>query len=278
MIDIKKHILLSIEEDIREEDHSGAACIPKSATSRAKLLVKDTGIISGIEVAKSVFSIIDSNLSINQSINDGNEVTFGDIAFTVEGSARNILKAERLALNYMQRMSGIASTTKIYVEAIKGTKTKILDTRKTSPGLRSFEKQAVIHGGGQNHRYGLYDMIMIKDNHIDFAGGINEAMNATSSYLKANNLNLKVEVEARDLNEVETILTNGNADRVMFDNFNYEDTRIGVKLVGEKMETESSGGITLETIRGYAECGVDYISVGALTHQIKSLDLSLKAF
>lgn len=278
MIDIKKHILLSIEEDIREEDHSGAACIPERAVSRAKLLVKDTGIISGIDIAKSVFNIIDPNLTFNQSISDGTEVKFGDIAFTVEGSARNILKAERLALNYMQRMSGIASTTKIYVEAIKGTNTKILDTRKTSPGLRSFEKQAVIHGGGQNHRYGLYDMIMIKDNHIDFAGGIDEAMNATSNYLATNNLNLKVEVEARDLSEVETILTNGKADRIMFDNFNYEDTRTGVALVGDKMETESSGGITLETIRGYAECGVDYISVGALTHQIKSLDLSLKAF
>ncbi|MGB0403282.1 MAG: carboxylating nicotinate-nucleotide diphosphorylase [Salibacteraceae bacterium] len=278
MIDIKKHILLSIEEDIREEDHSGAACIPERAVSRAKLLVKDTGIISGIDIAKSVFNIIDPNLTFNQSISDGTEVKFGDIAFTVEGSARNILKAERLALNYMQRMSGIASTTKIYVEAIKGTNTKILDTRKTSPGLRSFEKQAVIHGGGQNHRYGLYDMIMIKDNHIDFAGGIDEAMNATSNYLATNKLNLKVEVEARDLSEVETILTNGKADRIMFDNFNYEDTRTGVALVGDKMETESSGGITLETIRGYAECGVDYISVGALTHQIKSLDLSLKAF
>lgn len=278
MIDIKKHILLSIEEDIREEDHSGAACISKNAMSRAKLLVKDTGIISGVDIAKEVFSIIDPTLIFTASINDGSEVNHGDIAFTIEGSARNILKAERLALNYMQRMSGIASNTKIYVDAIKGTKTKILDTRKTSPGLRSFEKKAVLHGGGHNHRYGLYDMIMIKDNHIDFAGGINEAMNATAEYLQSNNLNLKVEVEARDLNEVVSILANGNANRIMFDNFNYEDTRTGVGLVNHKMETESSGGITLETIRGYAECGVDYISVGALTHQIKSLDLSLKAF
>lgn len=278
MIDIKRHIQLSIEEDIREEDHSGAACIPESATSRAKLLVKDKGIISGIEIAKEVFKAIDSNLKFKKLIQDGESINFSDIAFEVSGSARTILKAERLVLNYMQRMSGIASTTSIYVKAIEGTKAIVLDTRKTSPGLRTFEKLAVTHGHGQNHRYGLYDMIMIKDNHIDFAGGIDEAMNSTAKYLKANNLNLKVEVEARDLEEVETILKNGNANRIMFDNFNYSDTKKGVELVSHKMETESSGGITLETIRGYAECGVDYISIGALTHQIQSLDMSLKAF
>ncbi|MBD80078.1 MAG: nicotinate-nucleotide diphosphorylase (carboxylating) [Crocinitomicaceae bacterium] len=278
MIDIKRHVELSIEEDIKEEDHSGAACIPSSSISQAQLLIKDTGVISGIEVAQLVFKTIDSSIQFKQFLSDGDQIKNGDIAFEVRGSVRNILKAERLALNYMQRMSGIATTTGIYVEAIKGTETKILDTRKTSPGLRSFEKLAVTHGGGFNHRFGLYDMIMIKDNHIDFAGGIDEAMNSTSAYLKANNLNLKVEVEARDLNEVEKILSNGNADRIMFDNFNYSDTQTGVKMVAQRMETESSGGITLETIRGYAECGVDFISVGALTHQIQSLDMSLKAF
>lgn len=278
MIDFKRHILLSIEEDIREEDHSGAACIPESAQSKAKLLVKDTGILSGVEIAEQVFKLVDENLEIEKLIADGTQVKPGDIAFIIKGSSRSILKGERLALNYMQRMSGIATATAVYCKTVEGTGTKILDTRKTSPGLRSFEKLAVTHGGGNNHRYGLYDMIMIKDNHIDYAGGINQAMNNTANYLKQNNLNLKVEVEARDLNEVETILQNGQADRIMFDNFSYADTRKGVELVNGKMETESSGGITLETIRGYAECGVDYISVGALTHQIKSLDLSLKAY
>lgn len=278
MIDIDRHIRLSIEEDIREEDHSGAACIPADAQSRAQLLVKDKGILSGVEVAKKVFQLVDSGLSFNQLLADGSAIRPGEIAFTVEGSARSILKGERLALNYMQRMSGIATKTAVYVEEVKGTATQILDTRKTSPGLRSFEKLAVVHGGGNNHRYGLYDMIMIKDNHIDYAGGINEAMNSTHAYLTNNDLDLKVEVEARDLVEVETILTNGKAHRIMFDNFSYDDTRAGVQLVRGRMETESSGGITLETLRGYAECGVDFISVGALTHQIESLDLSLKAY
>jgi len=278
MIDTQSHIKLCIEEDIREEDHSGAACIPKNAISRAQLLIKDEGIISGIKVAKQVFNAIDPNLKFDQFIHDGDSIKFGDIAFNISGSARNIVKAERLALNYMQRMSGIATTTDVYVKAIEGTSTTILDTRKTSPGLRTFEKLAVTHGGGENHRYGLYDMIMIKDNHIDFAGGIENAMDSTQDYLKANNLDLKVEVEARDLNEVKTILKNGKADRIMFDNFSFEDTKTGVELVAGKMETESSGGITLDTIRGYAECGVDYISVGALTHQINSLDMSLKAY
>jgi nicotinate-nucleotide pyrophosphorylase (carboxylating) len=277
MIDIQRHIELSIEEDIREEDHSAAACIPANAQSAAKLLVKDYGVLSGVEIAKRVFKTIDSTLSIEVLIKDGDKIQSGDIAFKISGSARSILKGERLALNYMQRMSGIATQTARYVEAIRGTGAKILDTRKTSPGLRTFEKQAVVHGGGKNHRYGLYDMIMIKDNHIDYAGGIEAAMDATQTYLKANILELKVEVEARDLNEVEQILSNGKANRIMFDNFNYEDTRKGVQMVNGKMETESSGGITLETIRGYAECGVDYISVGALTHQIQSLDMSLKA-
>jgi nicotinate-nucleotide pyrophosphorylase (carboxylating) len=278
MIDFKRHIALSIEEDIREEDHSAAACIPVEAESRAHLLVKDNGILSGVEIAKMVFETIDSNLIFDKNLEDGTTVSVGDIAFTVSGSARSLLKAERLALNYMQRMSGIATSTSEYVDLIKHTKTKVLDTRKTSPGLRSFEKLAVVHGGGVNHRYGLYDMIMIKDNHIDYAGSIEAAMTATQNYLQKNNLTLKIEVEARDLTEVERILKHGVADRIMFDNFNYSDTKEGVALVASKMETESSGGINLDTIKGYAECGVDFISVGALTHQIHSLDMSLKAY
>lgn len=275
--DITSLIQLALEEDIREEDHSAAACIPENATSRAKLLVKDDGILSGVLIAQEVFKQVDPELEFELLMNDGDEIKHGDIAFHISGSARALLKGERLALNYMQRMSGIATTTKSYTRLIEGTKTKILDTRKTSPGLRIFEKQAVKDGGGYNHRFGLYDMIMIKDNHIDYAGGIHEAMNSTAKYLKKNNLNLKVEVEARNLEEVETILSNGQAQRIMFDNFSFEDTRKGVQLVNGIMETESSGGITKDTIRGYAECGVDYISVGALTHQIQSLDLSLKA-
>lgn len=274
---IRQHIRASIKEDIGNGDHSAMSSIPENAISKAQLLVKESGIISGLEVAKLVFEETDKSLSIDFRLEDGNKISYGDIAFVVEGNAQSILRAERLALNYLQRMSGIATKTSKYVRLVKGTNTKILDTRKTTPGMRIFEKQAVRHGGGFNHRFGLYDMIMLKDNHIDYAGGIDNAMNATAEYLKQNNLNLPVEVEARDLNEVEQILANGKATRIMFDNFNYEDTRKGVELVGERMETESSGGITSETIRGYAECGVDFISVGALTHQIESLDMSLKA-
>lgn len=275
--EIEEHIKLAIKEDIGNGDHSALSSIPKNATSAAKLLIKDSGVISGVSVAKKVFEIIDQSLSFKQLLEDGVEISSGDIAFTVQGNAQSILKGERLALNYLQRMSGIATTTSKFVNAISGLKTKILDTRKTTPGMRLFEKNAVIHGGGHNHRFGLFDMIMLKDNHIDYAGGIAEAMNSTSAYLKENGLNLKVEVEARNLEEVEEILNNGKANRIMFDNFNYEDTKYGVNLVDKRMETESSGGITLETIRGYAECGVDFISVGALTHQILSLDMSLKA-
>jgi nicotinate-nucleotide pyrophosphorylase (carboxylating) len=274
---IEKHIQLAINEDVGLGDHSALASIPSDAESSAQLIIKDNGVLSGIEVAKAVFNLVDPNLRIQQFLNDGVEISKGDIAFKVNGNAQSILKAERLALNYMQRMSGIATTTKVYVNKIEGLNSKILDTRKTTPGMRVFEKMAVVHGGGVNHRFGLYDMIMLKDNHIDYAGGINKAMNATASYLADNNLNIKVEVEARDLSEVEQILRNGKADRIMFDNFSFEDTRKGVELVNNLMETESSGGITLDTIREYADCGVDYISVGALTHQIQSLDMSLKA-
>lgn len=275
--EIEKHILLAINEDIGTGDHSALASIPHNAKSSAQLLIKDSGVLSGIEIAKTVFRLVDSNLEFKQILKDGIEISSGDIAFKVTGNAQSILKAERLALNYMQRMSGIATTTAIYVKKIAGLHSKILDTRKTTPGMRVFEKMAVAHGGGVNHRFGLFDMIMLKDNHIDYAGGISEAMDATSNYLLENNLNLKVEVEARDLDEVEQILSNGKADRIMFDNFTYADTIKGVQLVSKTMETESSGGITLDTIRGYAECGVDFISVGALTHQILSLDMSLKA-
>ncbi len=275
---IREHIRKAISEDIGSGDHSALASIPRNSKNKAQLLIKENGVLSGCTIAKMVFQETDASLIFNPILNDGTSINIGDIAFTVEGSAQSILRGERLALNYMQRMSGIATKTSIYVDAIAGTKAKILDTRKTTPTLRVFEKEAVVHGGGHNHRFGLYDMIMLKDNHIDYAGGINEAMNATKDYLERNKLNLGVEVEARDLNEVEQILTNGNATRIMFDNFNYRNTKTGVELVAGKMETESSGGITLKTIRGYAECGVDFISVGALTHQIESLDMSLKAY
>jgi len=275
--EIEKHIQLSINEDIGSGDHSALASIPRNAESSAELIIKENGVLSGVEIAKTVFHLIDSKLEFQQLLKDGTPISKGEIAFRISGSSQSILRGERLALNYMQRMSGIATTTKLYVDKITGLKSKILDTRKTTPGMRKFEKMAMLHGGGLNHRFGLYDMIMLKDNHIDYAGGIDKAMNATENYLKANNLNLKVEVEARDLNEVQQILTNGKADRIMFDNFNYADTKTGIGMVGERMETESSGGITLDTIRGYAECGVDFISVGALTHQIQSLDMSLKA-
>ncbi|UTW64618.1 carboxylating nicotinate-nucleotide diphosphorylase [bacterium SCSIO 12741] len=274
---LTEHINLALREDIREEDHSSASCIPQDAQSAAVLIAKQEGILAGVEVAREVFKQVDSELKFEALMEDGDTLNLKDRVFTVKGSARSILKGERLALNYLQRMSGIATHTHSYVELVKGTKAKILDTRKTTPGMRLFEKAAVKIGGGENHRMGLYDMVMLKDNHIDFAGGIDEAMDATESYLNAKGLNLKVEVEARDLEEVAAILKNGKADRVMFDNFNYEDTRKGVELVAGRMEIESSGGINLNTVKGYAECGVDFISVGALTHQIKALDLSLIA-
>ncbi len=275
--DFRKHIQLAIKEDIGSGDHSALSSIPENAKNKAQLIIKDSGTLSGVDVAKLVFEETDNKLHFKALLKDGDKIEKGQIAFTVEGNARSILQGERLALNYMQRMSGIATKTQQYVQEIEGTKTKILDTRKTTPGMRAFEKLAVTHGGGFNHRFGLYDMVMLKDNHIDYAGGIDQAMNATKKYLLANNLSIPVEVEARDLNEVEQILSNGNATRIMFDNFNYTDTETAVKLVNGKMETESSGGITLKTIRGYAECGVDFISVGALTHQINALDMSLKA-
>ncbi|MFC2096385.1 carboxylating nicotinate-nucleotide diphosphorylase [Bacteroidota bacterium] len=267
----------AIAEDIGDGDHSSLSCIPSDTIGKAQLIVKQEGILAGIEIAKEVFNKIDPTLRIEQFLFDGNEIHIGDQVFIVEGKVHSILKAERLVLNIMQRMSGIATSTKIYVDKLLGTNTKILDTRKTTPGMRYLEKLAVKIGGGKNHRMGLYDMIMLKDNHIDFAGGIEPAIDNANKYKKENNKNIKIEIEARNLNEVKEILKIGKVDRIMLDNFNYDDTREAVKLINSKYETESSGGITLETIRNYAVCGVDYISVGALTHQIKSLDMSLKA-
>jgi nicotinate-nucleotide pyrophosphorylase (carboxylating) len=268
---------IGIKEDLGDGDHTSLSCIPNDAKGQAKLLVKEKGILAGVEIAKLVFAKIDPTIKFSQFLNDGDSINIGDIAFSVEGNAQNILRAERLALNFMQRMSGIATQTNVYASIIAHTNAKVLDTRKTTPGLRYFEKLAVKIGGGENHRIGLYDLIMIKDNHIDFAGGITEALLKTYQYLKETNRNLKVEVEARNLEEVKEIMGTGLGNRIMLDNFTIEDTLKAVALIDGKYETESSGGITLETINSYAECGVDFISVGALTHQIKSLDLSLKA-
>ena len=276
-MDIKEFVRLAIEEDIKDGDHSALACIPYDAIGKAKLLVKEDGIIAGIKIAKQIFKEFDSGIQFEQLIEDGSEVKYGDIAFYIDGNSQNILGAERLVLNVMQRMSAIATLTKKYVNELNGLKTKVLDTRKTTPLLRFLEKEAVLIGGGVNHRKGLYDMIMLKDNHIDFAGSIEKAICKTTDYLKSNNLNLKIEVEARDLDEVKEILRVGGIQRIMLDNFSFEDIRTAVALIGDKAETEASGGITLATLRDYAECGVDFISVGALTHSVHNMDLSLKA-
>ncbi|MDR9397985.1 MAG: carboxylating nicotinate-nucleotide diphosphorylase [Salibacter sp.] len=267
----------AIKEDIGDGDHTSLACIPSTAKGKAKLLVKEDGVLAGIEIAKKVFEKFDPSINLEFKLKDGDPIEKGDIAFTAEGSSRNILQTERLTLNLMQRMSGIATLTNQYVKKCEGTKAKILDTRKTTPNLREFEKMAVKIGGGHNHRFGLFDMIMIKDNHIDFAGGIKQALEKTQEYLTKNNKDLRIEIEARNLNEVEEILSVGIGDRIMLDNFNYEDTKKAVKLIGSRYETESSGGINLDTVGEYAKCGVDFISVGALTHSATGLDLSLKA-
>lgn len=275
---LKDFITRSLAEDLGDGDHSSLACIPGDSKGQAKLIVKQGGIIAGIRVAREVFSIIDQNIDFSSFIDDGSTVIPGDIAFHISGNIHSILKSERLVLNIMQRMSGIATSTNEYVVRLNGLKTKILDTRKTSPGLRFLEKEAVRIGGALNHRMGLYDMIMLKDNHIDYAGGIENAIKSTNEYIRGKNLNIKVEIEARNIHDIERIISAGGVDRIMLDNFNIENTLAAVKLIGGRYETESSGGITLETIRSYAECGVDFISVGALTHHIKSLDMSLKAF
>ncbi len=274
---LREFILNSLSEDLGDGDHSSLACIPSEATGKAELLVKDNGILAGIRVAMELFSIIDNNLKTEVILDDGARVEPGDIAFYLTGPQQSILKSERLVLNIMQRMSGIATTTSEYVSRLKGLKTKVLDTRKTTPGMRFLEKEAVRIGGGMNHRMGLYDMIMLKDNHIDFAGGIRDAITRTRAYLENNQLNLKIEIEARNLDDVRTILSIGGVDRIMLDNFSIEDTLTAVKEIDGTCETESSGGITFDTIRSYGECGVDFISVGALTHHYKSVDLSLKA-
>jgi nicotinate-nucleotide pyrophosphorylase (carboxylating) len=274
---LREFILRSLEEDIGDGDHSSLACIPEDTNGKAKLLIKENGILAGVRVAKEIFYLIDKNLKPDIILEDGTLVFPGDIVFYLEGRQQSILKAERLVLNIMQRMSGIATSTHEYVKRLEGLKTQILDTRKTTPGMRFLEKEAVRIGGGVNHRMGLFDMIMLKDNHIDFAGGIEKAIIKTQKYLKNNKMNLKVEIEARNLDDVRTILSVGGVDRIMLDNFNTHDTLLAVKEISGKYETESSGGITLDTIRSYAECGVDFISVGALTHHIKSLDMSLKA-
>jgi nicotinate-nucleotide pyrophosphorylase (carboxylating) len=268
----------AIREDVGYGDHSSLACITESASGKAKLLVKEEGIIAGVAFAKMVFEYVDKNLKVITLIEDGSPVKIGDVVFHVSGSSQSILKAERLVLNSMQRMSAIATKTNYYVELLKGTNTKILDTRKTTPGFRACEKWAVQIGGGENHRFALYDMIMLKDNHIDFAGGITLAIAKTNNYLKENNLDLKIIVEARNLNEIKETLESEGIHRILIDNFNYEDTRTAVALIGNKAQTESSGNINEETIRNYAECGVKYISSGALTHSIYNMDLSLKAF
>jgi nicotinate-nucleotide pyrophosphorylase (carboxylating) len=274
---LKEFILRSIAEDVGNGDHSSLACIPAEASGRARLIIKEKGILAGIRIAKELFHIIDENLKPEFILDDGAEVVPGDIAFYLTGRQQSILLSERLVLNIMQRMSGIATSTNEYVSLIKGLHAKILDTRKTTPGFRYFEKEAVRIGGGVNHRMGLFDMIMLKDNHIDYSGGISEAINKTREYLKNNKLNLKIEIEARTLEDVRTIIGTGGVDRIMLDNFSVADTLVAVREIGGRFETESSGGITLSTIRSYAECGVDFISVGALTHHIKSLDMSLKA-
>ena len=267
----------AIREDVGEGDHSSLSCIPKEAKGAAKLLVKDSGIIAGVDFAKRVFEFIDADLKVTTFIDDGEKVIFGDVVFHVAGTSQSILKAERLVLNAMQRMSAIATKTAFFVGLLEGTKTKILDTRKTTPGFRALEKWAVKIGGGENHRFALYDMIMIKDNHIDFAGGITAAINKTKAYLQENNLDLKIIVEARNLEEISEILENDSIYRILIDNFSFEDTKKAVALINGKCLTESSGGINENTIRKYADCGVDYISSGALTHSVYNMDLSLKA-
>ena len=267
----------AIREDVGDGDHSSLACIPVTAHGKAKLLVKDQGIIAGVEFAKQVFSYIDRNMTVETLIEDGSKVKYGDIVFYVEGASQSILKTERLVLNAMQRMSAIATKTKLFAELIEGTGTKIIDTRKTTPGIRALEKWAVRIGGGENHRFALYDMIMLKDNHIDFAGGITKAIDKTKRYLAETKRDLKIVVEARNLSEIEEILKSDGIYRILIDNFNFEDTKKAVELINGKCLTESSGGISEKTIRDYALCGVDYISSGALTHSVYNLDLSLKA-
>lgn len=273
----EKLIALAIAEDIGDGDHSSLASIPASENGKAELLVKENGILAGLAVAEKIAQSIDPTLSLKSLKKDGDSLEVGEVVFSIEGNVQKILQAERLMLNFLQRMSGIATKTREYAELCEGTKATVLDTRKTTPGLRFFEKWAVMIGGGQNHRSGLFDMVMLKDNHIDYAGGIAKALKKTKAYLEEKGKDLKIEIETRNIEEVGEVLDTGIAHRIMLDNFSVSDTKIAVDLIGDEFETESSGGITKQTIRNYAECGVDFVSVGALTHHIRSLDLSLKA-
>lgn len=275
---LEEIIRLALKEDIGEGDHTSLATIKEAEIGKAKLLVKESGVLAGMTVAENVFKIVDKRILFTHILQDGDIVKMGDIAFTVEGPSISIVSAERLALNFMQRMSGIATVTRLYTEKLSGLQTKILDTRKTTPLLREIEKLAVTIGGGVNHRMGLYDMIMIKDNHVDFSGGIDKAINATHMYFQRIGKSLKIEIEVRNFNELKQVLNHGGVDRIMLDNFSVSDLKKAVDIISGRFETEASGGITLDTIRDYAETGVDFISVGALTHHIKSLDMSLKAF
>ncbi len=274
---IDQFIINALNEDVGDGDHTSLATIPAETQGKAKLLVKDSGILAGVELAAEIFHIVDDTLKLNVFLQDGAKIKYGDIAFEVEGSAQSILKAERLVLNCMQHMSGVATRTREVVDVLKGTNTKVLDTRKTTPGMRYLEKWAVRLGGGVNHRFGLYDMILIKDNHVDYAGGISEAIEGAKSYLAASHKKLAIEIEVRNIEEVDEVLQNGGVDRILLDNFNFNDLRDAVDMIEGKFITEASGGITIENVREYAECGVDYVSIGALTHSVKSLDLSLKA-
>ncbi|MCS4240275.1 nicotinate-nucleotide pyrophosphorylase (carboxylating) [Myroides gitamensis] len=275
--ELNQIIVNAIREDVGDGDHSSLACIPADAKGKAQVLVKEAGIIAGVEFAQLVLQYVDPTLEVEVFIPDGTAVKVGDIVLTIAGSSQSILKAERFMLNAMQRMSAIATKTRVFVDLLEGTGTKILDTRKTTPGIRAIEKWAVKIAGGENHRFALYDMIMLKDNHIDFAGGIKEAIEKTNTYLKENNKALKIIVEARDLNEVQQILACENVYRILLDNFDFETTRKAVELIGNQCQTESSGNINEETVREYALCGVDFVSSGALTHSVYNMDLSLKA-
>jgi nicotinate-nucleotide pyrophosphorylase (carboxylating) len=276
-IDLKNFIQTAFAEDIGDGDHTTLSCIPADAMGKSQLIIKEKGVLAGIEVAKEVFLTFDPELKIEVFINDGAEVNVGDVPLIVSGKVQSLLQTERLVLNILQRMSGIATVTRRYVKQLEGLHTRVLDTRKTTPGLRLLEKAAVKIGGGVNHRIGLYDMILLKDNHVDFAGGIEKAITTTHEYLKKTGKDLKIEIEVRNLAELNEVLRVGGVDRVMFDNFDIATTKKAVEIIGGRVETESSGGITFDTLRNYAECGVDFISVGALTHSVKSLDISLKA-
>ena len=274
---IDELITLAFAEDIGDGDHTTLCCIPSTEMGKSRLIIKESGVLAGVEMAQRIFKHFDPDMRMDIFICDGAEVKKGDIAFTVEGRVQSLLQTERLVLNVMQRMSGIATTTRRYVKALEGTKTRVLDTRKTTPGMRMLEKEAVRIGGGVNHRIGLFDMILLKDNHVDFAGGIEQAITRAKSYLEEKRKKLKIEIEVRNFKQLDEVMKVGGVDRIMLDNFSPSDTREAVRRIGGRYETESSGGITFDTLRDYAECGVDYISVGALTHSIQSLDMSLKA-